>query len=382
MGMDEHPFDYGVELHELRTHTTEWLVAERSAAVREQRRWRMRELAVTAVLAERGAVDDSWAAVDGVSVRSLRDTVATAQALEDLPCIAAAAHAGAMSDEQLKPTAQVADRESDAEWARRAPNTAPADLAQMARSARKPSMDDMRVRRAAREWSMWWKKDAGMLSTRGEIPDLDGALVADVFNHMIDKMRPAKGARWPSRAQRGADALVELCRNYADVHAVGTPNWRTVVEVPTNGPATVLGIPLADEIVQSLLAQASVEPVLVDATGEPIADGNAKSTVTPKTLRAVRTRDGHCRWPGCDRRSGLQVHHLWPKSWNGPDEKHNLASVCAGGPTDHHGQLAPQGPYLLLGNPNQVDGLRLIHRCDLPAFAALAAAAAAAHQAA
>ena len=76
------------------------------------------------------------------------------------------------------------------------------------------------------------------------------------------------------------------------------------------------------------------------------------------------------------------MHHLWPKSWGGDNDKTNLATVCAGGATDHHGQLVPQGPYLLLGNPNQVDGLRLIHRDDLPALAALAATEAAAHQAA
>ena len=104
-------------------------------------------------------------------------------------------------------------------------------------------MDEMRARRGARQWSMWWRKDVGMLATRGEIPDLGGALVKDVFDHMIDQIKPSKGQPWATRSQRGADALVELCRNYADVHAVGTPNWRTVIEVPLHGPATVAGIP-------------------------------------------------------------------------------------------------------------------------------------------
>ena len=168
----EPELDYALVLNELRTHTTEWLVGERVAAVHEQRRWRMRELAVTLVLDERGAVDDSLAATDGVSVRALREKVATARALEDLPNVAAAAHAGSLSDEQLAPTAKLADPESDREWAARAPNTAPADLEQLAREARKPSMDEMRARRAARQWSMWWRKDAGMLATRGESPTL------------------------------------------------------------------------------------------------------------------------------------------------------------------------------------------------------------------
>ena len=131
---------------------------------------------------------------------------------------------------------------------------------------------------------LWINPDGGMLDGRYSIPDLDGVFVRDVFDHVIDQMTPAKGQPWATRAQRGADALVELCRNYADVHAVGTPNWRTVIEVRADGPATVAGIPLADEIVESLLAQASVEPVLIDETGEPVAEGTAKSTVTPKSV--------------------------------------------------------------------------------------------------
>jgi hypothetical protein len=59
--------------------------------VAEQRRLRVEELAVVAVLDERGAVSDACAAVDGVSVRAWRDTVETARALEDLPCLAGAA---------------------------------------------------------------------------------------------------------------------------------------------------------------------------------------------------------------------------------------------------------------------------------------------------
>ena len=83
----------------------------------------------------------------------------------------------------------------------------------------------------------------------------------------------------------------------------------------------------------------------------------------------MRQRDGRCRWPGCDRRVGLDVHHLWPKSWDGSDRKWNLASVCS----IHHAQLAPQGPMLLLGNPNNPNGLSLVYRGDLPDLARLAA---------
>jgi hypothetical protein len=83
----------------------------------------------------------------------------------------------------------------------------------------------------------------------------------------------------------------------------------------------------------------------------------------------VRQRDGHCRRPGCDRRTGLDVHHLGPASWGGGDELANLATVC----WTHHHQLAPQGHLLLLGNPNNPAGLSLLDRDDLPTLAQLTA---------
>ena len=77
--------------------------------------------------------------------------------------------------------------------------------------------------------------------------------------------------------------------------------------------------------------------------------------MSDKRRRAVLRRDGHCRWPGCRRRLGLQVHHLVPSSWGGSDEVANLAAVCPA----HHALLIPHGEYVLAGNPNQPDGLDL-----------------------
>jgi hypothetical protein len=142
-----------------------------------------------------------------------------------------------------------------------------------------------------------------------------------------------------------------------------------IVQVPTHGPATVAGVPLPDAMVERLRAQARIEPVLTDERDQPIVVGRTETALSDKAKRVVRQRDGHCRWPGCDRRIGLEIHHLWPRSWGGTDHLHNLATVC----TVHHNRLAPQGPLLLLGNPNHPAGLSLIDRDDLPTLAQLAA---------
>jgi hypothetical protein len=354
-------FDVTERLSELRCRPTQWLVARRDELVREQRRLRVEELAVTRVLDERGALDDSVAGRDGVSCRTVRETVETARALESLPEVAAAAHAGALSGEQLGAVAQLADQESDAEWARRAPKVAPADLARLARTQRTPTVEDSRRRREARCLRTWWRKDRGMLGFAGELPDIDGARFEATINRMIDRMRPPKGRPWDSREHRGADALVELCTNFehVEVDTTAAPQPLLVVEVPERGPATIVGVPLPDAMVEALRAQARVEPVLVDEQGAAVARGARRSVLSPKIARAVLLRDGHCRWPGCERRTGLQVHHLEPRSWGGTDELANLAAVCTGAGTDHHAQLVPHGPWKLVGNPNRPDGLQL-----------------------
>jgi len=373
----ERTFDYQEMLDGLRCHTSESLEVARLEAVAEQRWWHLRELAITRVLDERGRVDDSLAGSDGVSTRDVRRKRETARKLEQQPNLAKAAAQGRLSDEQLDHASRLAgdDPSADEHWAREAPAWSPQDLAAQVRAEKKPTVEDAAARRAAREFRWWWRREAGMLSLRGEIPDIDGAVVEAVFEEMIERMRPAKGEAWASRDHRGADALVELCRAYAnrsaDERNAPTSGNRAhfVVHVPLSGPATVAGIPLPDAMVERLRADARMEPVLVGADGEPIAVGRTESTLSEKDKRVVKQRDGKCRWPGCDRRVGLEVHHLWPRSWDGSDEKWNLASVC----TIHHAELAPQGPMLLLGNPNHPAGLSLIHRDDLPGLADLAA---------
>ena len=164
-------------------------------------------------------------------------------------------------------------------------------------------------------------------------------------------MKPAKGERWESRAARTADALVELVRNYADVHALEHPAPLFVVHIGREGPAEICGIPLPEGMVEKLRASAKIKVVVDDDDGHEIVRGRAAPSLSPRVRESVLRRDGHCRCGDCDRRHGLQVHHLWPKSWGGTDDQSNLAGACVGGGTDHHTDLAPHGPWLLLGNP-------------------------------
>ena len=196
----------------------------------EQRRLHTRELAVLRVLDERGQVDPTLDA-DGESARTVRDKLETARALESLPEIAAAAYEGALSPEQLSSVTKFADEDSDAEWARRAPNVAPAELARLARNAVKPSTEDSRERYEARSLRMWWTPDKGMLQLHGQLPDVMGATFEATVQQLTEQMKPAKGQAWDSFEHRAADALVSLCEQPA------TAGRDAVVGVPAGGAA-------------------------------------------------------------------------------------------------------------------------------------------------
>ncbi len=318
------------------------------------------ELDILRVLDERGRIDPT-VGDQGESPRTTRDKLETARALESLPEIAAAAYEGDLSSEQLSAVTKLADEASDAEWARRAPNVAPVELARLARNAVKPSTEDSRVRYAARSLRMWWTPDKGMLHLHGQLPDVMGATFEATITKLTEQRTPAKGQAWDSFEHRAADALHELC----DQPVVGdeTPSLATrpVVQtlIPLSGPAEIAGIPIADSLLEQLRANASIEPVLVDDDGTPIAIGKRFRALSPKIVRAVLLRDQGCRI--CGRRHRLQIHHLRPRSWGGTDEISDLASVC----TTCHPDLVPHGNYALVGNPNVPGDLRKVHLDDL-----------------
>ena len=351
-------FDLRDHLHELECHETSWLRDRRAELVREQRRLHVEELAVVTVLDRRGALDACLAADDGISARTVRETVETARALESLPHIAAAAHHGDLSTEQLGSVLDLADETTDAEWAERAPNIAPVDLARLAREQRKPTVEESRARWRARSLRMWWNADKTILSVRGELPDLLGAKVEATIHEVMDETKPAKGESWDTHDHRAADAIGVLCER--DTASEREPTVARqpvlVVLVPPTGPATVAGVPLPDAVVEQLRANATIEPVLVDAYGAPVMVGRRFSAISPKIARSVRLRDGHCRCGNCDIRHGLEIHHLVPRSWGGTDNISNLAAVFAA----HHRELIPHGPWALVGNPNLPDGLRMV----------------------
>ena len=355
-------YDFGARVDALRCHSTKSLRTVVAGARREQQRWYLEEFAATRVLDDRQALDvvpDST-----VSARTAKANREVARSLESLPKVAAAAWDGDLTKDQLQPVTEVATSATDAEWAERGRSMAPVDLQRMARTARTVTAADAEARRKARYVTSWRDAEQGMVFGRWALPDVDGALVEKVLDHMAERMRPATCMAWDSLAHRKADAFVELATKYADVEPTGRFRVEIVQITDQRGESAceIAGIPVARETVTALRPNAKVREAVLDRSG-------TRTTRRPRTDlptdvdRHVRRRDRHCRVPGCEATRGLQIHHCRPVCDHGDShDPTELAGVCP----PHHHILEPHGPYRLVGDAEDPEGLRLVHRDDCP----------------
>jgi hypothetical protein len=350
---------------ELRCWDTDRLVEFRDRALREARRYEGQALAALRVLDERDALAKDQAARDGLTETNAKRQRDIARKLEQLSHLGDAVVQGDLSAEQLVPAVELADEASDAEVTATAKRTSPLDLQKMARAQRaRPRREDSLARRNRRSLRKWQSAD-GFLCGRFELPMEHGGVVVEGFFDLVaERMKPATGEAWEPLERRQADILLALCqleasesRDEHDRAQEATVGARVDVhvDIPLHGPATMCGVPLPDEWVHAARANARVHLRVCDDDGNVFHEERARSFLSPKRRRAVVRRDGRCRWPGCEHRLRLQVHHLHPSSWGGPDDISNLAAVCP----YHHGLLIPHGDHVLEGNPNQPDGLHL-----------------------
>jgi len=351
-------FDFAAGVEALRARDTGWLCTRERELTRVEREARVERMMVKRVLDERGVLDRVPDA--SVSERTARAEVEVARRLESQPEIAAAAHAGRISWDQLQPLVELATPDTDAEWARRGARAAPAELNRMARKTRAVSLAEAEARHRAREFRWWRTNDGDMLRVSGAIPDINGAYVEAVFEHMVNAMKPPKGQPWETRARRGADALVDLCRLYRkepDAAPTSTRPWRptVVVHMGSDAQPTVNGMPIAVETVNQLVIEGAKVREVRDE--DPIAPSTGAAI--PAALREyLKGRDTTCRRPGCERTFGLDAHHIVPRCRGGATDKHNVVLVCR----PDHKLLPPHGRYVLEGDPEQPDGLIWRHR--------------------
>ena len=140
--------------------------------------------------------------------------------------------------------------------------------------------------------------------------------------------------------QRRADALTEIVFHAMDEGKLPKRNGvRPHITVTTTleglkgelgVPASHLehGMPISSKTVERLACDGCLSRVLM-ADSQVIDVGRATRSISPSQRRALRARDKHCRFPGCDRPvSWTSPHHIEFWSRGGPTNLPNLLSLC------------------------------------------------------
>ena len=156
-------------------------------------------------------------------------------------------------------------------------------------------------------------------------PRSAGQRRADALEHIVQRFLAGGG----SRSTAGAHEVV--------VHIAHD----ALCDVPESSGAELdNGRPLAVETARRLGCDGALVGVVEGAKGAPLAVGRRTRAVPPAIRRALRVRDGGCRFPGCDRSRYVHAHHI--KHWadGGETALDNLVTLCS-----FHHRLVHEGGY-------------------------------------
>ncbi|MEA2683485.1 MAG: hypothetical protein QOK05_1813, partial [Chloroflexota bacterium] len=105
------------------------------------------------------------------------------------------------------------------------------------------------------------------------------------------------------------------------------------------------GEPIPGATVRRLSCNAGITKILLDDRLVPVAVGHMKRTLSRLERKALNARDGHCRYPGCNRPpSQCEGHHVEWFSRGGKTRLGNMILLCA----QHHWRVHEGGWQLML----------------------------------
>lgn len=195
---------------------------------------------------------------------------------------------------------------------------------------------------------MWARRRLHVSATLGGMVRVDGDLDPETGETVVTALRAVQDAdarasdpadrRTP--AQRRADALGEVCRQWLDSGsrprvAGERPHVTVTVDLETlRGRAGALSEfdhvgPAHPEVARQWACDASISRVITKGESEPLDVGRRTAVVPGSIRRAVVIRDRVCRFPGCDRpHAWCDAHHVRHWADGGATALGNLVLLC------------------------------------------------------
>ncbi len=165
--------------------------------------------------------------------------------------------------------------------------------------------------------------------------------------------------RFLAVAPEAEDGLQSADRYLLTIHAPVTALPSRAQVDPADPPCLEQGPVLSNETVRRIGCDAALVRLLESGDGEPLDVGRKTRVIPPAIRRALKRRDGGCRFPGCDRTKFVDGHHIEHWADGGETRLSNLVSVCR----YHHG-LLHEGGYTVVKRGAEfhffrADGLRV-----------------------
>ena len=101
------------------------------------------------------------------------------------------------------------------------------------------------------------------------------------------------------------------------------------------------GVAIAPETARRLGCDGAVVSI-PERDGRALSVGRRTRAIPAAIKRALRARDGTCRFPGCENRLHLGAHHVHHWAHGGDTSLDNLVRLCR-----HHHRLLHEGGYSL-----------------------------------
>ena len=128
-----------------------------------------------------------------------------------------------------------------------------------------------------------------------------------------------------------ADALVELASGGEQKAQIQVTSSLETLLGLVGAPAAEMefSLPVSSRTVERLACDSSIARVLLDSESVVIDVGRSKRVVSEPGRRALQARDGHCRWPRCERpASWSAAHHVVHWIHGGTTDLDNLILLC------------------------------------------------------
>lgn len=294
----------------------------------------------------------------GIGMNAAREKVRVAKALAELPKIEKSLSKGELSYSKVRAMTRIADASNEDYLlmiARHGTAHHVEKLVSKFRSAKR--VQDAAVAEEQyrdRELSHYYDHD-GCLVIKARLPAEQGALIVKALEMAMEKQfvrnDQTAGAAAAANdvtaetpiAARRADAIAEIAETYMNTDASSgstADRYQVVVHVTAETSELEEGPHVTAETSRRISCDSTVVTIKEDENGEPLSIGRRSRSIPPAMRRALRNRDGGCRFPGCTNTKFVDGHHI--KHWadGGETSLDNLALLCR-----HHHHLVHEGGF-------------------------------------